>query len=120
MINIKPEIVQALESNQALISLLGGSRIYHLMAPNSDEFPRITFFELTNFVSDFADDGSYGSEIYVQIDIWMKVSSPQIAIEVDKSMKQINWQRTGSADLYEVDTRVHHKALRYRTRKMEV
>lgn len=43
MINLRPEIVQALENNQELVSLLGGRRVYYRKAKNAEEFPRITF-----------------------------------------------------------------------------
>ncbi|MED0672036.1 DUF3168 domain-containing protein [Aneurinibacillus aneurinilyticus] len=118
MINIKPKIVQALESNQALVSLLGGKRIYQLVAPNPDEFPRITFFEMDNVDDRFADDEAISSEIRIQIDIWSKKSTPNIADEVDKTMKSLGFRRTASADLYEEDTKVFHKGMRYKTIQM--
>ncbi|MBJ8026350.1 hypothetical protein JDS90_33850, partial [Bacillus cereus] len=48
MMNLRPEIVQALENNQELVSLLGGKRVYYRKAKHAEEFPRITFFELDN------------------------------------------------------------------------
>lgn len=117
MINVKPEVLQALESNQALVSLLGGPRIYQQVALNPDEFPRITFFELTNFGSRYADDTEVESEIHIQIDIWSKGSTSAIATEVDRTMKSIGFQRTSSVDLYESDTKIFHKALRYSTNR---
>lgn len=118
MINIKPKIVQALESNQALVSLLGGKRVYQLVAPNPDEFPRITFFEMDNIDDRFADDEAISSEIRIQIDIWSKKSIPKIADEVDKTMKSLGFRRTASADLYEAEERIYHKGMRYKTIQM--
>jgi hypothetical protein len=117
MINIKPEVLQALESNQALVSLLGGPRIYQQVAPNPDEFPRITFFEMANFDTTFADDQAIESEIHIQIDIWSKDSTSAIAQEVDRTMKSIGFKREASADLYEDDTKIFHKAMRYSTNR---
>ena len=42
MINLRPEIVQALENNQELV-FIGGKRVYYRKAKNAEEFPRITF-----------------------------------------------------------------------------
>jgi hypothetical protein len=117
MINVKPEILKALENNPALVALLGGKRIYQIKAPDPEEFPRITFFELTNFDRDFADDTAISSEIHVQIDIWSKESTSPIALEVDKTMKSMGYQRNSSHDFYEDDTQVFHKAMRYSTIK---
>jgi len=119
MINLKPEVLSALENNQELIGLLGGPRIYYLKAPDAMEFPRITFFEMTNFDDLYADDDALSSEIHFQIDIWSKDGNmTAIAQEVDKTMKQIGFRRTSSIDLYEDDTEVYHKALRYETNRI--
>lgn len=117
MINLKPEVYSALVNNQALVSLLGGPRVYQMVAPNADEFPRITFFELTNFDSAFADDQAFVTEIHIQIDIWNKGSTSAIAAEVDRTMKSIGFKREASADLYEEDTKIFHKAMRYSTNR---
>ena len=121
MIAIKPEILTALESNQALIDLLGGPKIYHLRADRAATHPKISFFEITNFDDNYADDRAISSEIHIQIDIWAKadmmVTVSTIAVEVDKTMKQLGFKRTAAADLYEDDTAVFHKALRYYTNR---
>lgn len=117
MINLKPVVLQALESNQALLSLLGGKRIYQLVAPDAEEFPRVTFFELDNRDYSFADDTALSSEIKFQISVWSKGSTSAIAMEVDKTMKELGFQRYFATDLYEDDTKVFHKPMRYRTQK---
>ena len=117
MINPKPEILAALEANNALIGLLGDKRIYFMKAPKADEFPRVTFFEIDNIGSLYADDLEQGSTIYIQIDIWSKGSTSAIAGEVDKTMKTLGYARTSAADLFEQDTLTFHKAMRYKTLK---
>lgn len=119
MIDIKPVVLQALESNQALVDLIGQDRdglvrIYQRgTVPYADEFPRITFFEYVNYDNEFADDEEIGSLIAVQVDIWHMVSTTAIAKAVDKAMKAAGFRRTSAADLYEDDTKVFHKGLRY-------
>jgi len=113
MIDLKPTVLQALEGNAALVSLLGGKRIYQLAAPNAEEYPRITFFEMTNFDSDFADDDPTTSMVSFQIDVWSKGSTTAIGQEVDRTMKSIGFRRTSSADLYEEDVKVYHKGMRF-------
>lgn len=117
MINVKPEVLSALEGNTDLIVLLGGSNIYQLKAPEGlDKY--ITLFELTNFDSAWADGTAITAEIHLQVDVWVKgASTSAIAAEVDKTMKALGFKRTGSADLYEDDTRIYHKALRYVTER---
>lgn len=117
MINLEAEVLGFLEANSALVTLLGGKRIYQQIAPDPTEFPRITFFEMTNFDSQFADDTAIASEVHIQVDVWNKASTSAIAKEVDKSLKLQGWKRTGTANLYEKDTGIFHKAMRYATEK---
>jgi hypothetical protein len=116
MIDVKPQVYQALSNDAELVSLLGGKRVYQIRAPNATEFPRITFFELTNFSSDYADDVTIAYQVELQIDIWTKGSFSAIAAAVDRVMKSIGFGLIGTAEDYEEDTQVYHKALRYRTK----
>ena len=43
MINLRPEIVQALENNQELVSLLGGRRVYYRKAKMLKSFRVLRF-----------------------------------------------------------------------------
>lgn len=112
--DIKTEIRTALLANAALVSLLGGDRIYQLAAPDATEFPRITFFEVVNVDAAFADDMPIMADVIIQIDVWSKSSTSAIVGEVDTTMRAQRWSRTSGADLYEDDRKVYHKSLRYR------
>ncbi|GMA48662.1 hypothetical protein GCM10025857_39720 [Alicyclobacillus contaminans] len=116
MINLKESIKSALIGDSELVNLLGGERVYQIRAPNATEFPRITFFELTSFNSDYADDVPIASQFEFQIDIWTKGSFSAIAAAVDRVMQSIGFRLIGTAELYEDDVQVYHKALRYRTK----
>lgn len=118
MIDLKPEIRQALLNNAALVSLLGGSKVWPEVAPDTVVEPYITFFEITNFDDLYLDDSAATSEIHFQIDIWAKGNTATIAKEVDKTMKSIGFARTSAADLYENDTKTYHKAMRFKTYRM--
>lgn len=112
--DVKTIIRSALIANTALTDLLGGERVYQLAAPNAEEYPRITFFEIDNSDSEFSDDAAYAIDVRVQIDVWSKGSTSAIAGEVDTTMKSLGFSRTSAPDFYEPDTLVYHKALRYR------
>ncbi|MCK9327264.1 MAG: hypothetical protein M0P69_17360 [Bacteroidales bacterium] len=112
MITMKSSIKTALLSAE-IIKLLQGARVYAVKAPRAEEYPRITFFEMVNFDENYADDTSYSSRLVYQVDIWSKANPDPIAVEVDKEMKSIGFTRIAGADLYENDTQVYHRALRY-------
>lgn len=112
--DVKVTVRAALLANAALIALLGGQRIYQLAAPTATEYPRITFFEVVNQDSEFSDDQATASEIVMQIDVWSKGSTSAIAGEVDTTMKSLGYSRLSAPDFYEEDTKVFHKAMRFR------
>lgn len=123
--DVKEEIQTALLANSALVAMIGldsfgNVKIYQLSAPEANKYPRITFFEIENADSQFADDSAYASEVFVQIDVWSKSSTSAISGEVDWAMKGLGFSRYGGADFYETDTKVYHKALRYRRTYEEV
>lgn len=74
-------VYKALNSDAELITLLGGKkqvgnkkwdRIYNSpVAPNADEFPRITLFEVINDDAEPADDEPQCSDANIRIDVWL-------------------------------------------------
>ncbi|MHB1652341.1 MAG: tail completion protein gp17 [Desulfitobacteriaceae bacterium] len=115
MISLKPQVLSALKANAPLVALLGGHHIYFQVAPDAKQFPRITFFEMTNRGSVFADDTEIGSDISFQMDVWSKGNTTTIALEVDKTMKSLGFSRDSATDLYEDDIGIYHKAMRFST-----
>lgn len=114
MITMKSTIKNALTNDSTLINKLNGhSSIYAVHAPDADEYPRITYFEMTNLDANHADDAAYSSRLVYQVDVWSKTNPDAIAVEVDRLMKSIGFFRIGGADLYEDGTQVYHKALRF-------
>lgn len=122
MINVKPDVAAALENDQTLINLLGGPRIYLLNAPDSKEFPRITYYEAQNADHTYSDELDAITEILMVVDIWNRTSSDgtndggtsQAAQAVDSVMAAQGFYREFSTDQYENDTLVYHKNMRYR------
>lgn len=113
MIDLKPVIYRALTGDEELVSLLGGPHVYQLTAPDATVYPRITFFELNNLDSDYADDTPMSARVSVQVDVWSKGNYSAIVQRVNELMESIGFVRYYSTDLYETDTGVYHKALRY-------
>lgn len=113
MIDLKPVIYQALTQDEELVTLLGGPHIYQLTAPDATVYPRVTFFELDNVDSDYADDAPMAASVSVQVDVWSKGSFADIVQRVNAVMESLGFVRYYATDLYEADTGVYHKALRY-------
>jgi hypothetical protein len=120
MINVKTEVHNTLKNNTDLTTLLGGERIYFMVVPEKKaaEFPRLTYYEYSNRAEDYADDEELSSEIRIVIDVWSKTSTTDIAIKIVEIMESIGFRREDARDLYEDDTKVYHKYLRFVTVKM--
>jgi hypothetical protein len=114
MINLVDDILNALRTDAALLNLLGGPFVWHLVAGNDRQLPRITFFEVDNVDAQYADGQATANYLYYQIDIWDRVPRPDILAEVDRIMKSIGFTLMSTGpDLYENDTGIVHKAPRY-------
>lgn len=119
MINLKPKILQALRNNRALVSILGGAKIWPEIVPEDPEkpitAPYVTFIELTNFDKDYADDQAMTSEIHYQIDVWSPLDTGPSTIEANKTMEELGFVRTSAIDRYDTVSKLYHKVLRFKT-----
>lgn len=111
MINLKPQILKKLEE----ISDVEVSYFYPQKWSELDKKPAISYYEMDNSVASKADDDEYSSNIAIQIDIWAKSSSQcsKIAVQVNEKMKGLEFERTLSLDLFEQETKIYHKTMRF-------
>lgn len=117
--DIKAQVRTALLENDELVSMVGNDKdgnvkIYQLATPYADDYPRITFSEIDNRDTHYADDEPYASQVIVQIDVWSRDSTSAMAGQVDKTMKELGYVRTSAIDFYESGPEIYHKAMRYR------
>ncbi len=111
MQNIKTTVLTALQTATALSTLTG---FYFQYPPDFTDLPLLTYFEVDNIGNLYADDQEIGSEIVFQIDLWSQASLSSYALAVDDIMTGLGFARITSQDLYEVDTKIYHKVMRYR------
>jgi hypothetical protein len=119
MLSIKSAVVTALQTSTALATLLGaGTRIFYKKpdVKSTNIFPRITYFEIDNTGSLYADNQEIASAILYQIDLWSTrtASLTETAIEVDSIMTGLDFRRLAAPDLDDPDPNINHKAMRFR------
>lgn len=114
MIDLKPNIRQALLNNAALVSLLGGQHVYAQISPDASLRTYVIFFEIGNVPDQFADDQEISSDIRFQIDVWTPGNPGTIAGEVNKTMESLDFVRTSTGDGYDSETETNRKILRYK------
>ena len=113
MKNIKTTVVSTLKADTTLKGLVS-DRVIFMSLPDEPEFPCITYYEQNNSPALVGDGKELTSESVMVIDVWSKGSTTAIAQAVDSVMTGLNFRREFSGDLYENDTKVYHKSMRYR------
>jgi len=116
----KKELTKALVGSPVLkLEVVGGFHNRFAASPDGKPipFPRIIFQELRNNDDNFQDNAATAANVGYQISVFTNHSTNTketlIAKEVDRVMKSIGYTRYDSVDLYENDTNLYHKAMRY-------
>lgn len=73
----------------------------------------VTFFFYNEFPYEFADDEEIERFHGVQVDVWAKGNYSATVEAIMKAMKNADFRWSGSYDLYESDTKIYHKVLRF-------
>lgn len=80
---------------------------------NGEADPYITFFCYNEQGEKFADDEEIETGFYMQIDIWSKGNIEQLKVDVITLLKEAGFKRKTAQDLYESDTQIYHKCIRF-------
>jgi len=73
----------------------------------------ITFFCYNEQGEEWAEDAEIATGYYIQVNLWSKSDYTTLAGQVKDAMIAAGFARTGSQDLYEPETKIYHKALRF-------
>ena len=76
--------------------------------------PCLTYREENNSPALEGDGRELASESVMVVDVWSKGNTTAIAQAVNNVMTGLRFSREFSTDLYETDTGVYHKSMRYR------
>jgi hypothetical protein len=77
------------------------------------ENPYITFFCYAEQGEQFADNSEIITGTYVQVDVWSKDDYSLLVDQVKSNMEAAGFIRTTAQDLFEFDTLIFHKAMRF-------
>lgn len=75
--------------------------------------PYVTFFCYFENGELFADDIQKGTGYYIQVDVWSKGNYSSIVEQIKSAMTQAGFSFVSATDLYESDTKIYHKAMRF-------
>lgn len=109
-----------------MINNLVMKALKHLNVPVSfqkysgKEHTYITFFSYLEKGEMYADNEEKVTGHYIQVDIWSKKDYTSLYKRVENAMKAAGFRKTSVADLFEKDTKIYHKAIRYFIQSEEV
>ncbi|MBP1967977.1 hypothetical protein J2Z83_000069 [Virgibacillus natechei] len=110
------ELLQALRSNEELTRLVVGG-FHNMVARQTSSFPRIVYTEIKNADEDFKDNELSMAVVNFQVSIFCdeKTIIDQTAItkEVARTMSEIEYHKYDQENLYEEDTELYHRAMRF-------
>lgn len=73
----------------------------------------ISFFIINEQSALHADDDEVKTGYSLQVDVWSKSDYTTLVDQVKQVMTVAGFRRSSAADLYEKDTGIYHKALRF-------
>lgn len=73
----------------------------------------VTFCIALESPEDYEDDDEVTMNYVIQVDVWSKEDHEGIVKEIKKIMKKNEFTHIDSVDLFETDTKIYHKAMRF-------
>jgi hypothetical protein len=110
-VSIKSYLKQVL-SQADIINLLPDKKVYFLHA-NCPKAPYIEYQVIDEFGDAFAENKEISTRYIIQVDIFSYVDYSNIEEILLKKMIESGFNRDKGADLYEPDTKLNHKAMRF-------
>lgn len=110
------ELLSALRNDIELSTLAKGG-FHNLVAEEDSKFPRVVFSELNNRPTKHADDEEVKATVNFQVSIFTNsqtvMHEKAMVKAIDQIMKSLDYKKYDSQSLYEKDTKLYHKPLRY-------
>jgi hypothetical protein len=93
-----------------------GYNVSYFYPQDGFTLPHITWYESNNREHAQAGGNEFTTEVEYTVDCWAATpeATATMALAVDTALAVLRCKRTFSYDLYENDTRIHHKNMRYR------
>lgn len=110
--NIKKYLLDIL-NNKEIIDLLPDKKVFFLHANNPNKSLYLEYEIVNEYGADYSEGNEDFTTYIVQVDIFSTGDYTQLENVVKKLMIQNGFNRDMSADLYEKETGLYHKAMRF-------
>lgn len=90
--------------------------VHYFYPPIGAALPCVSYYEAENQFHEQADGEEYLTSLAYTVDIWSKsaMSNGDTADTIDTAMNAAGFRRSFSHDLFEPETGIHHKTMRYK------
>lgn len=103
-----------------ITNLTANKKVYFLHADEEVKTPYIEYEVIDEQGEEWAENKEIATTYYVQVDIFSKTNYSKIEEKIKEKLINAGFERSMAADLYEKDTELYHKALRFSITSMEV
>ncbi len=111
MVNIK-KLVKDTLSDTDILNLTADKKVYFLHAENPKP-PYVEYEIFDENGEEWAENKEIATNYYVQVDIFSKKDYVDLENKIKEIMINAGFNRSMCADLYENDTQLFHKAMRF-------
>ena len=102
--SVSKEVINTLENIGVPVSF---------QTSKTDKFPYFTFFTYLDRGTLHGDDKEVVTGYFVQVDVWSKTDYTNLVASVHQAMIEGGFIKQSYYDLYETDTKVYHKVMRF-------
>lgn len=99
-------------SNIEILNLTANNKAFFLRAINPVA-PYVEYEIIDEYGTEYADGKEIGTTYVIQVDIFSKEDYHVLEKAIRKHMLKAGFNRDMAADLYEENTRLYHKAMRF-------
>ncbi|MCD3217882.1 prohead protease [Clostridium botulinum C] len=110
--NIRNYLLKTLK-NEEVLELLPDKKVYFLHANDEHKFPYVEYEIINEYGENYAESEEINTTYIVQVDIFSKDSYSKLEKTIKKHMLNAGFNRDMCADLFEKDTKLYHKAMRF-------
>ncbi|WP_010293535.1 hypothetical protein [Clostridium senegalense] len=110
--NIKQYVKQTL-SNKEILDLLADGRVFFLHANNPNKEMYLEYEIINEYGKEYSEGEERETTYIVQVDIFSTGDYSQVEEKVKEIMLKNGFNRDSAVDLYEEDTKLYHKAIRF-------
>ncbi|BDR75759.1 hypothetical protein [Clostridium tetani] len=101
-------------NNKEILDLLPDKKVFFLHANNPDKKLYLEYEIINEYGTEYSEGNEDYTTYVIQIDIFSTEDYTELENTVKKIMVQSGFNRDMSADLYEKETGLYHKAMRFK------